>query len=108
MALTATISVNVPALPDNDIWFANAAAWNNYWQDITADVDLIPATTTVYAAVAFDDTLPVHDFIIDSVNYVVPSKAMFDSLVARVDALNAAFETMRTQMRTAGYITNAQ
>lgn len=40
MPITASISIVVPALPDNDIWFANSAAWSNYWDDIEGDVSI--------------------------------------------------------------------
>lgn len=107
MPLTATISINVPPLSDTDVWFANAAAWSNYWNDIEGDVTLDPIATIVYAASPFVDA---GDYVanVDGVEYRLVQKATFDSLKNRLDVLNSAFETMRTELRNAGLITNAQ
>jgi len=106
--LTANISVNVPELPDNEIWFANAASWNNYWQDITADVEFEPAATTIYAPSPYNNALTSYVLNVDGVDYVLATKAQLDSLVAQVATLDAAFQLIRTEMRNAGYISNAQ
>lgn len=105
--ITATISVNVPALPDNDTWFANSAAWSNYWQDITGDVTLDPITTILYSASPFVDA---GDYVmnVDGVEFRLVQSATLQSLKDRVDVLNVAFETMRTELRNAGLITAAQ
>lgn len=106
--LTASISVNVTPLPDNAVWFANAAAWNNYWANITADVEFDPAATTIYAPSPYNDALVPYTLNVDGVETTVPTIAMFNSLKAQVAVLDSEFQLMRTQMRTAGYITNAQ
>lgn len=106
--LTGTVSFNVAPLSDTDVWFANAAAWSNYWA--TQDVGTItfnPITTTTYAALALVD-IGSAAFDVDGTLYYLVQQATFDSLVARVAALNAAFELMRTQLKAAGLITNAQ
>lgn len=108
MPLTATISITVPALPDNDIWFANSAAWSNYWEDITGDVTLDPVATTVYVPAPYDDNLAPHDLTVDDMQYVFPTIEQFASLVAQVAAVDNCLQLLRTQLRTGGLITNAQ
>lgn len=108
MPITATVSINVPALPENDIWFANSASWSNYWADITANVEIDPVTTTVYASSPYDDNLEPHTLNVDGVETVLATNAMFESLKLELQTLNAAFQTMRTQLRNAGLITQAQ
>lgn len=108
MPLTASISVNVTPLPDNDIWFANAAAWNNYWSDLDADIEFDGADTTLYVPSAYNDALVPYTLDVDGVQTTVPTKAMFDSLKAQVAALDANYQLMRTELRNAGFITNAQ
>lgn len=108
MALSGNVQFNVPALPNNDIWFANAQAWTNYWQGIAATVDLNAAATNLYVPVAYDDTIQPPVFNIDGVNYQLATFTMIVSLLARIAALDAAFQDLRTAMKNAGYITNAQ
>lgn len=108
MALTVNVALNVPPLPENDIWFANAQAWSNYWRDIDIVGTLEPADTTVYASSPYDNSLIPLATNIDGTDYVLITLAMFTSLKNRLDVLNAAFEDMRTQMKDAGYISNAQ
>ena len=107
MALTASISINVPALPESDIWFANAAAWSNYWNDISGDVEFDPVVTQVYADSVFVD---VGDYVmnVDGVEFRLVQKATFDSLKNRLDVLNDSYEQLRTELRNAGIITQAQ
>lgn len=106
--LIANVTLNVTPLDDNEVAFANAAAWNNYWANVTGEVELEAADTTIYTAVPFDDGLVPCDMVIDSTAYQLVTTAQLASLLARVDALNNAFELMRTELRDAGYITNAQ
>lgn len=106
--ITAEIVINVPPLPDADIWFANSAAWSNYWRNLTGEVEFNPAATTVYVPVNFDNTLPPADFIVDDVHNVVPTIAQFNSLSASYQALAASYQALRTQLKDAGFITLAQ
>jgi len=109
MSLTASININVPALPDNDVWFANAAAWTNYWTDISGNVTFDPITTTIYAASAYNPGAGVYVINLDGMNeYRLITEEMFTSLLNRLNTLNTAFETMRTELRNAGLITQAQ
>lgn len=108
MPLSATISFTVPALPNSGVWFASSTAWSNYWSGVEAEVDLDAATTSVYAATAYDNTKVPCALDIDGVHFLLVTTDMLASLMARIDALNAGFELMRTQMKAAGFITEAQ
>lgn len=106
---TATVSISVPALPENDIWFANAQAWNNYWKNLSATIEIQAlATTTLYVPGTFNSSLPVYNLVIDGVECVVVSKAMFDSLRDMVINLESSYQLLRTELREAGIITDAQ
>lgn len=106
--ITAEIIINVPDLPDADIWFANSAAWTNYWRNLVGEVTFNPAATTIYVPVNFDNTLPPADFIVDDIHNVVPTIAQFNSLVAQLAALAASYQALRTQLKDAGFITLSQ
>lgn len=108
MGLTVNINIAVPDLPDNDVWFANAQAWKNYWRNIGGDASIEPAATDKYVASTYNNALVPVAFNYLGVDYVVPTVAMFQSLLNRVDVLNNAFEAMRTQLKDAGLIENAQ
>ncbi len=108
MALTVLFKVNVSALPDNDVWFANSQAWTNYWRNVIGEGSIEPATTDKYVASPYDLTLVPVAFEYLGNEYTVPTLAMFQSLLNRVDRLNTEFENMRTQLKDAGLITEAQ
>lgn len=116
--------LNVPTLTDNTVWFANAASWNNYWLNATftvvapiadtTDYGLVKtAITTIYAPAA----LPVskaYSYNIDPngdgnfINTTVADAAYVDAILARLLALDATVQQMRTAMVNAGLINNAQ
>lgn len=106
--MTATVSINLPELSDNTVAFANAAAWNTYFSNITAAVDFDAVSTTLYVPVDYDTGLQPEAFQLGDTTYILPTKAMFDSLLAAFNALNSNYETLRTELRNAGLITNAQ
>lgn len=106
--ISATVSINVPALPENDIWFANAQAWNNYWRNITADVDVGAASTSLYAPVAYDTSLQYVQLTIDGIPVGFATNDMFTSLLAKLEALDASYQQLRTDLKAAGFIDNAQ
>lgn len=108
MPLTVNFSISPPVLPDDDVWFANSLAWTNYWRGVGGTATLSPATTTVYSHVDYDTTLVPCYQDIDGTQYILVTTAMFDSLRARLDALNAAFELMRNELKTAGIISESQ
>lgn len=108
MAVQATITLEVPALPDAGVWFANASAWANYWRGQIATVTVEGAETTLYTPLAYDDTLvPVYQQI-DGVDYVLVTQAMFQSMQARYDNLEFSYQSLRTQLKDAGLIDTAQ
>jgi len=106
--ISGTVSISVPDLPDADVWFANSAAWTNYWKNLTAQLEFNGAATTVFVPVNFDNTLPPADFVVDDVHNVVPTIEQFNSLLAAFNALAASYQDLRTQLKDSGFITNAQ
>lgn len=107
--ITAQINVNVTPLPDNDIWFLNAAAWNTYWSNVTADVDIDALATTLYVPVPYNTAIQPYAMANDQdVVTKLTTLDQFNSLKAQLQALDNAFQTMRTELRNGGLITNAQ
>lgn len=104
--MTATITITVDPLTDNTIWFANAAAWNNYWASVDATVDIDPLTTVAYTDQPYNTGLsagmPI--FNIAGTDHILVTKPCFDSLLAMVNALNSSYETLRTEMYNQGLI----
>lgn len=109
MALNASISIVVPPLTDQAVWFANAAAWSNYWQNINLEATFDPAATVKYVAQPYDAAAHVAPTLtIDGQDFVLCSKAMFDALLNQLNVLDLAFQQMRTDLKDAGFIDNAQ
>ena len=106
--MTATVSITVAPLPENDIWFANAAAWTNYWSDMTADITIDAIATVTYVPDPYNATLAPHDVMIDSQQCIFPTWDQFVSLKEELQALNASYQLLRNELRNAGLITNAQ
>ena len=108
MGLPVTINIVVPDLPDSDIAFANAAAWNNYWADVTGEAEIEPADTSAsqYVPAPFDNNLNYENFNVDGVDHVVCSKVQLDSLKAQVAALDANYQALKHALVTAGIITD--
>lgn len=106
MPLSATIQLDVPELPDASVWFANAAAWHNYWRDIGATVVFDPAETDAYIAVPFDDDIEyVAVDVNGDIHNLIP-QAMFESLKARLDAVEASYAALRLALVEAGFTTD--
>lgn len=101
-----TFQLNVPDLPDSGVWFANAAAWKNYWLNVSTTVNFGIAANAVYVEIApgpsqyFDLQLDL-DGDGTPESYVVPSKAAFDQLVN-------SYKDLRQAMKDAGLIEEAQ
>ena len=106
MALNATISINVPALPETGIWFANSQAWSNYWASTPAEVTFDIATAA-FSSATYNTGLQPAVINIDNVNYVLVTKEMFDSLRSLTEALQTSYANFRTELKNAGLITNA-
>ena len=105
--MTSTITLSVPALTDNEIWFANAAAWSNYWSGVAGAVTLTAVSTAVYTASSFNSALAPSQITIDSDIFLLPSLAQFNSLLAAYNALNASYIQLRSELYNAGLISNA-
>lgn len=105
MPITATATLTVTPLTDNEIAFANAAAWNNYWASVPVDIELTPVTVTAYTPVGYNNALPPYDITIDgSDRYIVPTLAQFNSLLAAYTALATNFQLLRAELYAAGLI----
>lgn len=105
--LTGTATLNVTELPDAEEWFVNSAAWSNYWAQQPVDITLDPAATTLYVPSPAVDG-DYFDINIDGVDKMIPSQALFISLLNAFNNLNAAFQNFRSELKDAGYISNAQ
>lgn len=109
MPLSVSISLDVPPLPDDDVWFANAAAWTEYWRDIDLEATFNAIVNTLYAEQNYDYTLPAP--VIrgdDGADYALVTVAMLSSLINRVDTLNTSYKTLRNELKAAGLLTNSQ
>jgi|ERR1041385_1691235 hypothetical protein len=106
--LTANITFDVPALQESDIWFASSQAWTNYWAGIAATAEFSAAETSIYVPVQYDTNLVFAQINIDGADYNLVTEAQLNSLLNQLNTLDVAFQDMRTQLRTAGFITNAQ
>lgn len=104
--MTATISITVSPLTDNEIWFANAAAWSNYWDGVSGDVTLDPISVTSYTSTPYDTALQPAQITIDSDVFVLATYAQLISLRTELQTLNASYANLRTQLYNAGLITN--
>ena len=104
--ITATVSLNVTPLPDDDIAFANAAAWNTYWSAVQGTVYIDPADVTAYVPAAYDNSLTPVSFNIDGNDNIIPTVAMFQSLLNAFTALENSYIALRQQLYYAGLISN--
>lgn len=105
MALQANINLVVPPLDDNTVWWANAAAWSNYWKDINLNVNFNGADTLAYNQLPYDGTINFVRLNVDGNNQDVPSLQQHVSLVAAFNALQAEYVAFKTALKNAGYIT---
>lgn len=108
MGLQATVNLNAPDLPNTGVWFANAAAFKNYMATIEGTVDIASADNAKYVPQAYDDLLPVAALTIDGVDYLLVTSDMFNSLKAKLDALDTSYQNMRTELKATGLLTEAQ
>lgn len=109
MALTASLNLVVPALSDTEVWFLNAAAWSNYWQNIDMTATFDGVTTSIYTSVPYVPAGHVAPTLnIDGQDFVLCSKTMFDDLLTQVQTLDTAFQQMRSELKAGGMITEAQ
>jgi len=104
MPITVSINLNVAPLTDNTVAFANAAAWNNYFNDLSAEATLDPIDVTGYTASAYDTALTAHQMTVDSDIWRFPTMDMFNSLLAAYNTLNDSYTTLRQELYAAGFI----
>lgn len=104
MPITATVSLNVTPLVDNEIAFANAAAWNDYFNNLTGNVTIEAITVTGYTDSPYNAALTPHQLTVDSALYVFPTLDMFDSLKQQVQQLDTNYVTLRAELYAAGLI----
>lgn len=104
--ITATVSLNVTPLADNEIAFANAAAWNDYFNNLSGEVELEAITTDTYTDSPYDDTLQPHQLTVDAQVYVFPTLDMFNSLKTQVNQLDQNYIALRGALYAAGLISN--
>jgi|ERR1700743_2600737 len=103
--LTANINLAVPPLPDNQVWFANAAAWSNYWKDINVTATFVPADTVIYNVTNYDGTLNFLQFNIGGVMQSLPAYSQHQSLVAAFLALQTDYIALKQSLKDSGFIT---
>lgn len=103
MSLTGTVSLNVPALPDNDTAFVNNAAWQAYWSNVELLVEFDPSVNNLYVESVYNSLLPYVTIGAD----IMPSQAQFQSLLLAYQTLNINYKNLLTVLKNAGLITNA-
>lgn len=106
--MTATVTLNPTELVDNVVWFANAAAWNQYWRNVEAEVTLDAIDTAVYVPSAYNSALLPYTFEIDGIVTAMATNSMLQSLITQVATLDASYKALRVELKAAGLITNAQ
>jgi hypothetical protein len=118
--VTISVSLNVTPLTDNAVWFANAAAWNNYWagSDFTGTVPVAglgvygivqTATTAAYAVpgnVATGYTILQMDLTGNGVltNVPVPNQAVIEALASNLNSLMADYAATKLALKNAGIV----
>lgn len=102
--ITATVSLNVTPLVDNEIAFVNAAAWNNYFNALSGEVEIDAITTTGYTDSPYDNTLTPHELTVGADLYRFPTLDQFNSLKAQVATLDDSYQTLRAKLYAAGLI----
>lgn len=111
------ITINLPALPDNDIWWANNAAWQAYWNNSHLTVGIASATTGAAGVVKKANTVAFvapsvanadyYNQSVDGVNYAWPLQINYDQLKTAFSALLADHVALKNALSAAGIITNA-
>lgn len=109
MGLSVSISLDVPPLLDDDIWFADAAAWSEYWREIDLVATFDAINNTLYVPVAYDYTINAPTVTADdNVAYALVTKEMVLSLIARYDTLETNYKILRNELKAAGLLQNSQ
>lgn len=107
MSLSVNINLNVPALPDNGIAFANNAAWMNYWSSIQLVGTFDAIANTKYTEAVYDNSLSSVVLDIDGVQKTIATKEQLDSLVAAYQTLNINYKNLLNTLKAAGLLTES-
>lgn len=105
--LTVSVNLNVPALPDNDIAFANNAAWQNYWSNIELTGTFDPADNALYVDNAYNNALPFVALDIEGLQRNVVSKEQFDSLMLDYQTLKINYKALLNKLKEIGLLENS-
>lgn len=108
MALTVSFSLDVTPLPDNEVWFANSAAWTNYWRNLTISAELDSAANAIYVEVPYNSLLGYFTLNYLGVDYALATQEQFTSLLSSFNTLNASYKQLRDDLKNAGFILNSQ
>ena len=117
------IVFTVTPLTDNSIWFANAAAWSNYWAGNTATATISSATTVTAGVVnqaatsafappgtfASQYWVSEQDLLGNGVftQVSVPLAVSFDQTKARLESMITDYQNLKSALVAAGIITTA-
>lgn len=109
MALTVEISLDVTPLPDDDVWFANAAAWSEYWQNINIEATFDALNNALYVESPYDMALVSPTITADDgAPYNLATEEMISSLLNAYNTLNTSYKLLRNELKAAGLLTNSQ
>jgi hypothetical protein len=100
------IGASLPVLPDNDVWFANGAAWSNYWKQVNFEGDASFDSIVVpdFQYYVYDASFVGTPVTIDAVDYIFCGYEAALELQAQLVALEQSYRQMRAAMKVAGLI----
>ena len=104
MPITVTVSLNVAPLTDNTVAFANAAAWNAYFDALSGTAELTPITVTGYSPTAYTAATVPYDVTIDEDQMIFPTWASFKALEAAYINLATNYDLLRAELYAAGLL----
>lgn len=99
------ITYNLPVLPDNDVWWANFAAFNSWFQGVK--ITFQNSSVVDYTPSAITDSSYEEIDIGGGNSIVLPSKATFDELKTAYINLSTNYLSLRQALINEGVITNA-
>jgi hypothetical protein len=106
MALNFITNLQVPILPENEVWFLNSAAWTNYWASINIQGSFDAYGNVAYAESIYDNSLMGYNLNYGEVAYAFPSQAQFNSLLAAYQTLNINYKNLRADLVAIGLLEN--
>ena len=100
------IGQSLPDLPDNDVWFANNAAWKNYWKEIAFNGNASFASIVVpdYNYYVYDGNFIATAVVVGANTYQLCSFAAAQELQTQLLTLETSYRNMRAAMKVAGLI----